>query len=85
LKRQGAIANARDRFRRCGETAKQQLAKAPELEKSPIQVEGQATTPKAVTSSCGTKADSLQKTVVKLEQAKVARDKKKGASSAKSR
>jgi hypothetical protein len=75
---------ARDRFQRCTETAKQQLAKAPELEKSPLQVEGQTTTPKAVASGCGTKADSLQKTVAKLEQAKAAREKKKGASAAKS-
>ncbi len=75
--------DARDRFQRCGETAKQLIAKAPELEKSPIQVAGQTTTPKAVISGCGTRADSLQKTVAKLEQAKVAREKKKNASTAK--
>ncbi|WP_224248515.1 hypothetical protein [Hyalangium gracile] len=77
--------DARARFQRCGDTAKQLIAKAPELEKSPIQVEGQTTTPKAVASSCGTKADSLQKTVAKLEQAKAAREKKKAASAAKAK
>jgi hypothetical protein len=71
--------DARDHFQRCGETAKQMIAKTPELEKSSIQVAGQTTTPKAVVSSCGTKADSLQKTVTKLEQAKAAREKKKAA------
>ncbi len=71
--------DARDRFQRCGETAKQMIAKVPELEKSPIQVAGQTTTPKAVVSGCGTRADSLQKTVAKLEQAKAAREKKKNA------
>jgi tetratricopeptide (TPR) repeat protein len=77
--------DARDHFLRCGENAKQMITKVPELEKSPIQVEGQTTTPKAVASSCGTKADSLQKSVAKLEQAKAAREKKKSASSAKSK
>ncbi len=77
--------DARDRFQRCGETAKQLISKAPELEKSPIQVAGQTTTPKAVVSGCGTRADSLQKTVTKLEQAKVAREKKKNASTAKAK
>jgi predicted HAD superfamily phosphohydrolase len=71
--------DARDRFQRCGETAKQLIAKTPELEKSPIQVAGQTTTPKAVVSGCGTRADSLQKTVARLEQAKAAREKKKNA------
>jgi hypothetical protein len=75
--------DARDHFQHCGEAAKQLLAKTPELEKKPIQVEGQATTPKAVASGCGTRADSLQKTVAKLEQAKAAREKKKGASTSK--
>ncbi|HYI00069.1 hypothetical protein [Hyalangium sp.] len=77
--------DARARFQRCGETAKQLIAKAPELEKSPIQVGGKATTPKAVASGCGSKADSLQKTVAKLEQAKAAREKKKNASASKSK
>ncbi|MFL5344522.1 MAG: hypothetical protein ACJ8AT_07000 [Hyalangium sp.] len=77
--------DARDHFQRCGESAKQLLAKTPELEKSPIQVEGQTTTPKAVVSSCGSKADSLQKLVAKLEQAKAAREKKKSASASKSK
>ncbi len=77
--------DARDHFQRCGESAKQMIAKTPELEKSPIQVEGQTTTPKAVASSCGSKADSLQKTVAKLEQAKAAREKKKSASASKSK
>jgi hypothetical protein len=72
--------DAHGRFQRCGETAKQLIAKTPELEKSPIQVAGQTTTPKAVVSGCGSKADSLQKTVTKLEQAKAAREKKKNAS-----
>jgi len=73
--------DARDRFQRCGETAKQLIAKTPVLEKSPIQVAGQTTTPKAVASGCGTRADSLQKTVAKLEQAKAAREKKKASAS----
>lgn len=77
--------DARDHFQRCGESAKQMIAKTPELEKSPIQVEGQITTPKAVVSSCGSKADSLQKLVAKLEQAKAAREKKKSASASKSK
>ncbi|WP_224367613.1 hypothetical protein [Hyalangium versicolor] len=77
--------DARARFQRCGETAKELIAKAPELEKTPIQVEGQATTPKSVATSCGTRGDSLQKTVAKLEQAKAAREKKKSASAAKSK
>jgi hypothetical protein len=69
--------DARDHFQRCGEAAKQWVAKSPELEKSPIQVDGQTTTPRAVTSGCTSRADSLQKTVAKLEQAKAAREKKK--------
>jgi hypothetical protein len=73
--------DARARFQRCGETAKQLIAKTPALEKSPIQVAGQTTTPKAVASGCGTRADSLQKTVAKLEQAKAAREKKKASAS----
>lgn len=77
--------DARNRFQQCGETAKQLIAKTPELEKSAIQVEGQTTTPKSVASSCGTRADSLQKTVAKLEQAKAAREKKKNASAAKTK
>jgi hypothetical protein len=71
--------DARERFRRCGEAAKQLIAKAPEIEKSPIQVEGQTTTPKAVTTRCTTQADSLDKTVTKLEKSKEARDKKAAA------
>lgn len=73
--------NARSRFQRCGESAKELIAKTPALEKSPIQVAGQTTTPKAVASGCGTRADSLQKTVAKLEQAKAAREKKKASAS----
>lgn len=69
--------DARDRFQRCGETARQLLSQVPELEKSPIQVAGQTTTPKAVLSGCGSRTDSLQKTVSRLEQAKAAREKKK--------
>jgi hypothetical protein len=71
--------DARNSFRRCSDAAKQLLAKAPEIERSPILVEGQTTTPKAVTSSCGTKADSLDKTVAKLAKSKEARDKKAAA------
>lgn len=73
--------DARSRFQRCVESAKELIAKTPTLEKSPIQVAGQTTTPKAVASGCGTRADSLQKTVAKLEQAKAARDKKKASAS----
>lgn len=73
--------DARSRFQRCGEAAKELIAKTPALEKSPIQVAGQTTTPKAVASGCGTRADSLQKTVAKLEQAKAAREKKKASAS----
>jgi hypothetical protein len=73
--------DARERFQRCGETAKELIAKTPALEKAPILVAGQTTTPKAVASGCGTRADSLQKTVTKLEQAKAAREKKKASAS----
>jgi hypothetical protein len=65
---------ARERFQRCGETSQQLIAKTPELERSPIQVEGRATTPKAVGAGCTTKADSLQRTEPKLEKAKAARE-----------
>ncbi|MBN1207856.1 MAG: hypothetical protein JXB05_23530 [Myxococcaceae bacterium] len=75
--------SARDRFQRCGETAKQLISKAPQLERSSIQVDGQATTPKAVISGCATKAGSLEKTVKKLEKAKAARDKKRAAAASK--
>jgi hypothetical protein len=73
--------SARERFQRCGETAQKQLSQAPQLERSPIQVDGQSTTPKAVASGCATKAGALAKTVKKLEQAKAARDKKRSTAS----
>jgi hypothetical protein len=77
--------DALDHFTRCGDTAKQLIAKSPEIEKGAITVEGQPTTPKAVASGCGSRTDALTKTVAKLEQAKVARDKKKSAAAAKSK
>jgi hypothetical protein len=71
--------DARDRFQRCGEASQQLITKTPELERTPIQVEGRATTPKAVGSGCASKAESLQRTVTKLEKAKAAREKKRAA------
>jgi hypothetical protein len=68
---------ARERLQRCAETSQQLITKTPELERSPIQVEGRATTPKAVGTGCTTKVDSLQRTVAKLEKAKAAREKKR--------
>lgn len=73
--------SAIERFQRCGETAKQLLTQAPQLERSPLQVEGQASTPKSVASGCASKASSLQKTLAKLEKAKAARDKKRTTAS----
>jgi hypothetical protein len=75
--------DARERFQRCGEASQQMIAKTPELERSPIQVEGRATTPKAVGSGCTSKAEALQRTVTKLEKAKAAREKKRAAKATK--
>ncbi|HEX8698762.1 MAG TPA: hypothetical protein VF815_07995, partial [Myxococcaceae bacterium] len=71
--------DAQERFRRCGEASQQIVTKTPELERSPIQVDGRATTPKAVGSGCTAKVESLQRTVTKLEKAKAAREKKRAA------
>jgi hypothetical protein len=71
--------DARERFRRCGEASQQLIARTPELERSPIQVEGRATTPKAVGAGCTSKAESLQRTVTRLEKAKAAREKKRAS------
>jgi hypothetical protein len=71
--------DARERFRQCGEASQQLIAKTPELERSPIQVEGRATTPKAVGAGCTSKAEVLQRTVTKLEKAKAAREKKRAS------
>jgi len=71
--------DARERFQRCGEASQQLITKTPELERSPIQVDGRATTPKAVGAGCTSKAESLQRTVTKLEKAKAAREKKRAA------
>ncbi|HLL01588.1 MAG TPA: hypothetical protein VK539_13445 [Myxococcaceae bacterium] len=71
--------DARERFRRCGEASQQLISKTPELERTAIQVDGRATTPKAVGSGCTAKVDSLQRTVTKLEKARAAREKKRAA------
>jgi hypothetical protein len=73
--------DARERYRRCAEASQQLITKTPELERTSIQVEGRATTPKAVGSGCTAKAESLQRTVTKLEKAKAAREKKRAAKS----
>jgi hypothetical protein len=74
---------ALERFRRCGEASQQLIAKTPELERSTIQVDGRATTPKAVSAGCTTKAQALQLKVTKMEKAKAAREQKRAAAKAK--
>ncbi|WP_309895830.1 hypothetical protein [Archangium sp.] len=67
--------DVRERYQRCGEEAEKLLAEVPELARAPIQVKGRPTLVKAVAASCKTRAGTLQRTVAKLEQAKVKRDK----------
>jgi hypothetical protein len=65
----------RERFQRCGEEAEKLLSEVPELARNPIQVKGRPTLVKVVAANCKTRANALQRTVAKLEQAKVKRDK----------
>ena len=65
----------RERFRRCGEEADKLLVELPELARSPPSVKGRPLVLKAVATGCKKKAGLLQRVVVKLEKAKVKRDK----------
>ncbi len=67
--------DVRERFQRCGEAAQKLLVEVPELARGPIQVKGRPTLVKVVAANCKTRASALQRTVAKLEQAKVKRDK----------
>jgi len=67
--------DVRERFQRCGEEAEKLLSEVPELARNPIQVKGRPTLVKVVAANCKTRASALQRTVVKLEQAKEKRDK----------
>jgi len=67
--------DVRERYQRCGEEAEKLLAEVPELARAPLQVKGRPTLVKVVAASCKTRAGTLQRTVAKLEQAKVKRDK----------
>lgn len=72
--------DVRERYRLCKEGAEKLMVETPELAKRPIEAPGKPTTLKAVASSCGSKANALQRTVAKLEkQAKVASKKKASA------
>ncbi|WP_146209665.1 hypothetical protein [Vitiosangium sp. GDMCC 1.1324] len=68
-------ADMRDRYRRCGDEAQKLLAERPELAKSPLPVKGRPMALKAVITSCKKKAGLLQRSVVKLEKAKVKQEK----------
>lgn len=65
----------RDRYRRCGDEAQKLLAERPELARSPLPVKGRPMAIKAVITGCKKKAGLLQRTVVKLEKAKVKQEK----------
>ena len=61
----------RDRYRRCGSEAEKLLSEMPELARSPLPVKGRPMVLKAVITGCKKKAGLTQRTVVKVQKAKV--------------
>lgn len=67
--------DAHQRFRLCGTEAEKLLSETPEFARRVLPAPGRPTTLQAAASGCGKKADSLQRTVAKLEKAKAKADK----------